>query len=304
MKRPTRRGRSGTKPQNLIPDIHRRAVIRWENGMPVGPFANSFNNFLATLARRHDFFNIFLTWKSQRIDALRFFFLDDYACAWTYCFTQINLSFKRWRFELKKKYFIQRTKDCERYWHLDERVDGVDFFALYDYWDTAEIQDQAETARRNRNAPRSYEHHGGSRSFSQHYHQLALEGRGELGHFADRILTGWSPNYADEVKKAQNRDLAEKLHAKVQEQLSQTQVDSNTPTRLSREEEDSIIETVIGPSRKNRYRWRGSEHRPYESSSTYESAAPPGCSSSQDPTMEQRMKAMEDWQSRRESELL
>ena len=90
----------------------------------------------------------------------------------------------------------------------------------------------------------------------------------------------------------------------MQEQLSQTQVDSNTPTRLSREEEDSIIETVIGPSRKNRYRWRGSEHRPYESSSTYESAAPPGCSSSQDPTMEQRMKAMEDWQSRRESELL
>ncbi|XP_020272446.1 uncharacterized protein LOC109847625 [Asparagus officinalis] len=121
----------------------------------------------------------------------------------------------------------------------------------------------------------------------------------------NRILTSWSPNYADEVKKAQNRDLAEKLHAKVQEQLSQTQVDSNTPTRLSREEEDSIIETVIGPSRKNRYRWRGSEHRPYESStSTYESAAPPGCSSSQDPTMEQRMKAMEDWQSRRESELL
>ncbi|XP_020266460.1 uncharacterized protein LOC109846710 [Asparagus officinalis] len=237
-------------------------------------------------------------------DIYRFFFLDDYACAWTYCFTQINLSFKRWRSELKKKYFTQRTEDWERYWHLDERVDGVDFFALCDYWDTAEAQEQAEIARRNRNAPRSYEHHGGSRSFSQHYHQLALEGRGELGHFADRILTGWSPNYADEVKKAQNRDLAEKLHAKVQEQLSQTQVDSNTPTRLSREEEDSIIETVIGPSRKNRYRWRGSEHRPYESSSTYESAAPPGCSSSQDPTMEQRMKAMEDWQSRRESELL
>ncbi|XP_020271992.1 uncharacterized protein LOC109847160 [Asparagus officinalis] len=136
--RPTRRGRSSTKPQNLVPDIRRRAVIRWENGVPVGPFANSFNNFLASLARRHDFFNIYLTWKSQRIDALvacwryicRFFFLDDYARAWTYCFTQINLSFKRWRFELKKKYFIQRTEDWERYWHLDERVDGVDFFAL------------------------------------------------------------------------------------------------------------------------------------------------------------------------------
>ncbi|XP_020262761.1 uncharacterized protein LOC109838752 [Asparagus officinalis] len=117
-------------------------------------------------------------------DIYRFFFLDDYACAWTYCFTQINLSFKRWRSELKKKYFTQRTEDWERYWHLDERADGVDFFALCDYWDTAEAQEQAEIARRNRNAPRSYEHHG------------------------DRILTGWSPNYADEVKKAQNRDLA------------------------------------------------------------------------------------------------
>ncbi|XP_020263139.1 uncharacterized protein LOC109839118 [Asparagus officinalis] len=166
------------------------------------------------------------------------------------------------------------------------------------------LQGQAETVRRNRNAPRSYEHHGGSRSFSQHYHQLALEGRGDLGHFADCILTSWSPKYADEEKKAPIRDLAEKLHAKVHDQLSQTQVDSNTPTRLSREEEDSIIETVIGLSRKNRYRWRGSEHRPYESSSTYESAAQPGCSSSQEPTMEQRMKAMEDWQSHRESELL
>ena len=70
----------------------------------------------------------------------RFFFLDDYACAWTYCFTQINLSFKRWRSELKKKYFTQRTEDWERYWHLDERADGVDFFALCDYWDTAEAQ--------------------------------------------------------------------------------------------------------------------------------------------------------------------
>ena len=70
----------------------------------------------------------------------RFFFLDDNICAWTYCFGQINLSFKRWRFEVKKKYFVQITEDWERYWHLDTRVDGVDFFALCSYWDTAEIQ--------------------------------------------------------------------------------------------------------------------------------------------------------------------
>ena len=81
--------------------------------------------------------------------------------------------------------------------------------------------------------------------------------------------------------------------------MTQSQVCSNTPGRLSREDEDSIIETVIGPSRKNRYRWRGSEQRPHESSSTYESAAPqgtPGSSSYQD-SMEQRLKAIEDWQS-------
>ncbi|XP_020243030.1 uncharacterized protein LOC109821260 [Asparagus officinalis] len=102
--KPPRRGRNATKESSLIPDLNRRAVIRWENGVPVGAFANAFNNFLAVLARRHDFFNIFLTWKSQRIDALvacwryicRFFFLDDNICAWTYCFGQINVSFKRW----------------------------------------------------------------------------------------------------------------------------------------------------------------------------------------------------------------
>ncbi|XP_020268033.1 uncharacterized protein LOC109843508 [Asparagus officinalis] len=275
--RPPRRGRSATREQSFIPDIHRRAVIRWENGVSVGAFANAFNNFLAALARRHDFFNIFLTWKSQRIDALvacwryicRFFFLDNNICAWTYCFAQINLSFKRWRLQVKKKYFVQITEDWERFWHLDERVDGVDFFVLCDYWDTAVIQAQAKIVRRNRNMPRSYEYHGGSRSFSQHYHQLELE---------------------------------EKLHAKVQEQMSQSQVGSNTLARLSREE-DSIIETVIGPSRKNRYQWRGSEQRPHESSSTCESAAPPrtpGSSSYQD-SMEQRLKAIEDWQSQQKT---
>ncbi|XP_020250155.1 uncharacterized protein LOC109827561 [Asparagus officinalis] len=216
--RPPRRDRNATKEMNLIPDINRRA----------------------------------------RIDALvRFFFLDNNICAWTF------------------------------------------FFTLCDYWDTTKIQAQAEIARRNRNAPRSYENHGSSRSFSQHYHQLELEGRGDLRHFVDRILTPWSPNYADEEKKAKNKDLAEKLHAKVQEQLTQSQVCSNTHTRLSREEEDSIIETIIGPSRKNRYRWRGSEQRPHESSSTYKSAAPqgtPGSSSYQD-LMEQRLKVIEDWQS-------
>ena len=70
----------------------------------------------------------------------RFFFLDDNVGVWTYYFTQINLSFKIWRFEVKKKYFLQITEDWERFWHLDERVDGVDFFTLCDYWDTAEIQ--------------------------------------------------------------------------------------------------------------------------------------------------------------------
>ncbi|XP_020272283.1 uncharacterized protein LOC109847466 [Asparagus officinalis] len=178
--KPPRRGRNATKESSLIPDLNRRAVIRWENGVPVGAFANAFNNFLAVLARRHDFFNIFLTWKSQRIDALvacwryicRFFFLDDNICAWTYCFGQINVSFKRWRFEVKKKYFVQITEDWERYWHLDTRVDGVDFFALCSYWDTAEIQAQAEIARRNRNAPRNYEHHGDCHFDESHFPTL------------------------------------------------------------------------------------------------------------------------------------
>ncbi|XP_020246836.1 uncharacterized protein LOC109824618 [Asparagus officinalis] len=121
--RPPIRGRNATKETNLILDINRRAVIRWENGVPIGAFANTFNNFLAALAKRQDFFNIFLTWKAQRIDALvacwryicRFFFLDDNICAWTYCFGQINLSFKRWWFEVKKKYFVQITEDWERF---------------------------------------------------------------------------------------------------------------------------------------------------------------------------------------------
>ena len=122
----------------------------------------------------------------------------DHANAWKYCFKRIQDVLVQWRNELKTKNWKRYAEDWERYWHLDNRVDPVQFFGMCMLWESPEgkvisylscnifcapqmyftyfinLQVIAEIASKNTKVDRIYYHHTGSKPYSQHAHELEL----------------------------------------------------------------------------------------------------------------------------------
>lgn len=184
--------------------------------------------------------------------------LEDHPFTWDYLFGangKVQSLLRSWRFELKNEYYNKIDEDWERFWKLDPSVDTHHFGALLIYWDDPNISDKSAKAKLNR-ASMEVDHFLGTQSFAQGKPSMPVN---------LLIAQGYTPKagYDKTTKKKKIQKWKEEVDAQMAQILQETQTSEEggdlDPHVLSRQQNDQIIESVFGPSKKGRRRFRGGE---------------------------------------------
>jgi hypothetical protein len=61
-------GRHYNDPEGLVPDHNRRVRLQWHRGQPIGSWGRHFPQFIGSIVRRPDYFNISFGWRDIPFD--------------------------------------------------------------------------------------------------------------------------------------------------------------------------------------------------------------------------------------------